>query len=222
MFFSHKRIANLDVKLPREELLRRSRVLVIDDERPSIIDDLTGSRFSVDYVADIDSKNLDLIERQLYDLILLDFGNVGKQFGNDEGLSLLRFIKRVNPAIVVLSYTSKALSSNQADFYRLSDGVLAKDAGIAESLERIEDGLRKAHSLENVWNGLISVCDVPPGSKEDLGWQDLLVRGLKNESKLKTLKDSISSLLTSEESQKVGILLLTKAVELAVKSKLGV
>jgi hypothetical protein len=39
--------------MPREELVRRSRILVIDDERPELIDDLQRSRFAVDYVTDI-------------------------------------------------------------------------------------------------------------------------------------------------------------------------
>ena len=103
---------------------------------------------------------------------MLDFGNVGKSFGADEGLSLLRHIKRVNPAIVVLSYTSRALSTVHADFYRHTDGVLAKDAGIAESLEKIEEGLKKAHSIDNVWLGLITLAGINPGSEEDKRYQD--------------------------------------------------
>ena len=100
-------------------------------------------------------------------MILLDFGDVGAAFGQDQGLSLLKHIKRVNPAIVVLSYTSKALETRHADFYRQTDGALAKDAGIQESLEKIEDALRKAHSIKNVWTGLLCLCDVTPGSAED-------------------------------------------------------
>jgi len=219
--FHKKSISSINTKLPREELLRRSRVLVIDDEKPEIIEDLKRSHFAVDYYPDIDSSNIDVIERPLYDLVLLDFGNVGRQFGNDEGLSLLRHIKRVNPAIIVLSYTSKALAAGHADFYRLSDGVLAKDAGISESLEKIEEGLRKAHNLQNVWMGLLTVCDVKPGSKEDKEWQDLLVRGLNREAKMNKLKSNVTKLLSSTEAQKIGMTLLTKAMELAVKSTWG-
>src|SRR5687768_14438088 len=125
--FSRKlRIETLNAALPREDLIRRSRILVIDDERPEIIDDLQRAHFSVDYVPDITKDELDRIEQPLYDLVLLDFGNVGSSFGADQGLSLLRHIKRVNPAVIVLAYTSKAITSDQADFYRLANGVLAK------------------------------------------------------------------------------------------------
>ncbi len=222
MIFSKKQIDGIKVTLPRDELLRRSRILVVDDERPEIIEDLKSARFSVDYCADIDRSNLDLIERRLYDLILLDFGNVGAAFGNDQGLSLLRHIKRVNPATVVLAYTSKALGTEHAEFFRLADGVLAKDAGISESLERIEEALRKAHSVENLWRSVLAVCDIRPGSDSDREWQDLFVRGLKSPRKLARLKERIADVVGQELMQKVAIGLVEKMAELVVRSYLGV
>ena len=216
-FERKKTLASVSSSMSRDELLRRSRILVIDDQRPDIVDDLKQAHFSVDYEPDIDVSKIGLLDKQIYDLILLDFGNVGKAFGSDEGLDLLRHIKRVNPAVVVLSYTSKALLSNHADFYRISDGVLAKDAGISESLEKIEEGLRKAHSLDNIWTGLLSVTGIKAGSREDYEWQDLLVRGLNKESKMTEFRKQVAGLLTSEEAKKVGLILLTKAIELAVK-----
>jgi DNA-binding response OmpR family regulator len=222
VFFAKKRIDSLSVKMPREELVRRSRILLIDDEPPALIDDLRAAHFSVDHVPDIIPEQIDLIERSLYDLVLLDFGDVGLAFGHDQGLSLLRHIKRVNPAIVVLSYTSKALETKHADFYRLTDGVLAKDAGIQESLEKIEDALRKAHSLDNVWTGLLALCDIRPGSEEDLAWQDLFVRGRSSQRKLNALQSKILAVLTSEATKTVATTLLTKATELAVMASFGV
>lgn len=221
LFSSPKTIASIHTVLTRDELLRRSRILVIDDQRPEIVDDLKKAHFAVDYEPDIDADKIDLIDKQIYDLILLDFGNVGKAFGSDEGLSLLRHIKRVNPAVVVISYTSKSLGASQADFYRLSDAVLSKDAGISESLEKIEVELRRAHSITNIWSGLLAVCKIQPGSDQDKQWQDLLVRGLNRQSKMESLKASVMKMLTSEEMQKTGTILLTKAIELAVKSASG-
>ena len=208
--------------MPREELVRRSRILVVDDEEPPIIEDLRLARFSVDYLPDIDASTLDRIERRLYDLVLLDFGNVGHAFGRDEGLSLLRHIKRVNPAIVVVAYTSRGLGSAHADFYRLADLVLSKDAGIQESAEKIEDGLRKAHSVENLWAALLAIGDIAPGSKQDREWQDLLVRGLSDERKLARLKQNLAATLQSETAKELGLSLLGKLIEVGVRAVAGV
>lgn len=217
-FGEKKTITSIVQALPREELVRRSRILVVDDEEIDLVDDLKSSRFSVDHVKDINSTNIDRIDKQLYDLILLDFGKVGSHFGDDEGLSLLKYIKRVNPSVVVLAYTSKALSSSQADFFRDADGVLSKDAGITDSMEKIEDGLRKAHSVANVWSALLTVCGVLPGSEEDKRLQDLLVRGLTNQGKLEKLKAELVKALTSDEAKAAAIVVLNKAVELGMKA----
>lgn len=220
-FFTKRKIASLNYTLSREELQRRSRILVIDDERPDIIDDLVKSHFAVDYKPDMQADTIELVDRPMYDLILLDFGGVGSAFGKEQGLSLLRHIKRVNPAVVVLAYTSKALKSDHADFFRLVDGVLGKDAGITESLEKIEDGLRKAHSLPNVWNGLLILAGLQSGSQQDLELQDLFVRALTNQRARNHLGSQLTALLTSEASRTVGLLLLEKAVELGIKATLG-
>jgi CheY-like chemotaxis protein len=106
---SKKTLSEYNPKLSRQELIRRARLLIIDDEKPQLIDDLKKDGFSVDY--DAAGNDTAKIEKNLYDLIILDFGEVGKNFGKDHGLSLLKHIKRVNPAAFVLAYTSKSLAA---------------------------------------------------------------------------------------------------------------
>ncbi len=219
--FQKKRLCDLKVTLPRDELVRRSRILIIDDERPDFIKDLTDAGFSVDHLPDVTTSSINKIERPLYDLILLDFGNVGTTLGEDQGLALLRHIKRVNPAAVVYSYTSKSLGTKHADFFRLSDGVLAKDAGIGDSIEKIEAGLRKAHSIDNVWAAFLAVAGVQPGSKEDEEWQDQMIRSLGSDKKQIAFKAKVTQFLGSEEVRKAGIGLLEKVVEMALKAYVG-
>ncbi len=221
--FSRKKlkIESLDLKLSREELLRRSRILVVDDERPDLIDDLKAAGFAVDYEPDIPPAKMVVIDKLQYDLIILDFKNVGEAFGRDEGLDLLRHIKRVNPSTVVFAYTSKALGAEHADFYRSSDGVLKKDAGISESLEKIEEGLRRARSLPNLWSGMLHVAGIAPGSEEDFIAQDLYVRGLSTPNKMKTLKDRVISRIGGEESKALAVSAVEKLLEIGARAYLG-
>jgi hypothetical protein len=219
--FRKRRIEELTLKLPREELLRRSRVLVVDDERPELIDDLKSARFAVDFEEDITKQNMHLIDGAIYDLIILDFGNVGTVFGSDQGLSLLKHIKRVNPSIVVFAYTSKALGTEHAEFYRLADGVLPKDAGIGESMEKIEDGLRKARSLQNLWAGMLHLAGITPGSKEDFDWQDLYVKGLTKHGKMQTLRQEVIRALGGEGGKAAGTVILEKLIEVGIKAFVG-
>jgi hypothetical protein len=48
-FLQQKPLSDYNPKLSRQELIRRSRILVIDDEKPKLIDDLGVDGFSVDY-----------------------------------------------------------------------------------------------------------------------------------------------------------------------------
>jgi DNA-binding NarL/FixJ family response regulator len=213
LFKKHK-IEELEKRIPREELLQRSRILVIDDEEPELLADIRQSGFAVDYQPDITNINLSEIDKPKYDLIILDFGDVGSAFGSDQGLSLLKHIKRVNPTAHVIAYTSKSLGSEHAEFYRLADGVLRKDAGIAESMEKIEEALSEARSIQNTWKGLLRAAGVEPGSKEDEAWQDLFVKGLSKPKKMHNLKDQIARTVSSEFGQGLALMLVEKLTEL--------
>ena len=135
----------------------------------------------------------------------MDFGQVGQSIGKEQGLSILKHLKRVNPAVVVLAYTSKALGTEHADFYRLADGVLPKDAGIADSMRRIEEALQTAHSVENVWRAVLSASGVRQGSSTDKEWQDLLVRGLKDQNKIAKFKAELISKVGPELGEKIAV-----------------
>jgi CheY-like chemotaxis protein len=214
-------INSVDFKLSRDDLLRRSRILIVDDERPDLIEDLQRAGFAVDYEADITAENINIVDRAHYDLVILDFKSVGKAFGADEGLDLLRHIKRVNPSTIVFAYTSKSLGAEHADFYRSSDGVLRKDAGISESLDKIEDGLRRARSPQNLWASILHIAGIRPGSKEDLAWQDLYVRGLSKPNKITDLKNKVMNTIGGDDGKGIAMSILEKLIEVGVKSYIG-
>jgi hypothetical protein len=77
--FKRKNLSDYNPNLSRPELIRRSRILMIDDDQPKLIEDLKADGFSVDY--DPTGNDTAKIEKGLYDLIILDFGGVGAKFG---------------------------------------------------------------------------------------------------------------------------------------------
>ncbi len=209
-----KKISDLKVALSRDEMLRVSRILIIDDERPDLIDDLKKARFFVDHLEDITPENIHELERTEYDVVILDFGNVGSKMGPDQGLTLMKHIKRIRPSVVVLAYTSKALETQHAEFFRLADGVLPKDAGIVDSTERIEEALKKAHSVENLWRGMLASAGIEPGSKQDNDWQDLFVRGLSSNRKMAKFKGFFESDIGKDISKQAALAIIGKLITL--------
>ena len=82
--------------------------------------------------------------------------------------------------------------------------------------KKLRRDCEKPHSIASVWNALLTVCDVAPGSDEDKMMQDLLVRGLTKHKKINTLKSTISSMLQSDEAKAVAMVVLQKVIELGI------
>jgi hypothetical protein len=161
--FSPPSLKRYTPTLTREDLIRRSRILVIDDENPPLIEDLRSEGFSVDH--DKEGNEISKIYRGIYQMVILDYSGVGKAFGKQQGLDLLREIKRNNPSCYVIAYSSKSLKISQSDFYRLSDATLSKDAGRADMLEKVESSLRDAFDVSRLWTSVLSLANIPDNEK---------------------------------------------------------
>ena len=205
LFGGEKTVEQFDPNVSRDEIIRRGRILVIDDERPVIIDSLQRAGFSVDY--DKTGIEINKVENQVYDLVLLDFGGVGHHFGPEEGLELLRHIKRTAPGTRVLAFTSKALQSNQSDFFRLADDVLRKDAGLQESMEIIEDQLKESFRIRNLWNAVLELSGIRPNSTKAEELSKVLIKAIEKRN---------SRLVLEALSKKVGKS-VEKAAEIGLK-----
>lgn len=202
---SAKSISQLRPQISREEIVRNSRVLILDDEEPQLKHDLEKNGFAVNWFADISADLTRQIEGMHFDLMLLDFSGVGAELGGDGGLDILRHIKRVAPSLAVLSYTSKALKSKHGDFYRLTDGILAKDAGIAESMERIENALRVARSPENMWKALLHKVGIQGGTSEAEKLERRILKAASQNDAGKQISEVLSEVVKSDEAKVAAI-----------------
>lgn len=143
MWFCRKKPRLLDMKdtLPRAEVLRRGRIAILDDEMPEMLKDLRDQGLNIAHLQTTEDAQFQALADGAYDLPLLDYGGIGPRFGQDEGLDVLRYLKRVNPGLRILAFTARTFDASKADFFRLCDGVVKKDAGIRETLEQIESHL---------------------------------------------------------------------------------
>jgi DNA-binding NarL/FixJ family response regulator len=197
-------LSYFDKALSRDTLITRGRTLLIDDVVSPVLTNLKKKGFSIEH--DKTGNNTNEIERHRYDVIILDFGNVGKSYGPDEGLSLLRHIKRISPATFVLAFTSLSLYSKQAEFYTLSDGVLSKDAGIQEAYEKLENALRESMQIERHWNAILQVTGIDPNTDSSERLKRKLIMSIRT-GKAQYFKKALSSLLdrTQEEAVSSGV-----------------
>ncbi len=211
-FFAKKQvsISQMATPIPREQLIKNSRIVIIDDEEPPLKQDLMNRGFAVNWCSDINDSLQQQIESGIYDLIILDFAGVGSTMGSEEGLAILRHVRRVSPGVIVLAYTSKSLDSSKADFYRLTDAVLSKDCGIGESQEKIEEALRKAHSPSNLWKALVAKLDYAAGSEQEKLLEKRFIDAHSNTSKKNQLQTFLQNALQDENSQKAALGIMSK------------
>ncbi|RYG57460.1 MAG: response regulator transcription factor, partial [Alphaproteobacteria bacterium] len=96
-------LASFDGALPREELILKGRIAIIDDEDPLLVDHIRRAGFAIDH--DKSGSNLRNYESQLYDVAIVDYYGVGQHLGSAQGLDLLKHIRRVSPRTRLVAYT---------------------------------------------------------------------------------------------------------------------
>lgn len=206
------KISSLKRNLSRESLKRNCRVLFIDDQPIELVEDLRKEGFSIDQ--DFSGNDVHNIEKGYYDLIILDYHGVGKKYGKDDGLSLLKTIKRVNPAVYILAYTTRNLSPQQsAEFYTLTDGSLNKESGVGEAISRIEEALKEAAQPERVWAGILKCKSITQNSPEAKDLEKRVMRALIN-SKQEEVKILLGDTQMGEEGKELISHLIKKLIEI--------
>ena len=67
--------------LPRTELLRRGRIAVLDDEAPEMLKDLRDRGLTIGHLTSTGDPQFQDLANGFYDLLLLDYGGIGRRFG---------------------------------------------------------------------------------------------------------------------------------------------
>lgn len=146
----------------RDELVRKARVALLDDDTPEVLEDLRASGFAVDHIKNVSDRQFGVLESGLYHLLLLDFGGIGTRVGADEGLDVLKHLRRVSPSLRIVAFTGRTFDASKADFFRKCDQVLKKDAGIRETLEAVEAELAIALTPAHQWKSLLTILGLSP------------------------------------------------------------
>lgn len=158
-----KSLSSFDTPLTRERIIRAARIVIIDDELPLILEELRSTGFSVDH--DLDGNDHRNIDAQRYDVAIIDYQGVGSRLSPNQGLALMKHIKRVSPHTRRIAFTSRSLRSSEADFFTESHVVLPKDLGLAESLAIIEEQCRISLSKNNLLNAILEQLNIADSEK---------------------------------------------------------
>lgn len=113
-------------------------------------------------------RDLTQLEEGDFDLILLDLHGVGVAESQDQGFGILKHIRSVRPAQIVVAYSNSDWSLEYQPFFELADGVLPKSADYVEFKRTVDDLLDRRFALGFYLDRVdqeLSGIDVPPATR---------------------------------------------------------
>ena len=107
-----------------EELKKRTRIVVIDDEESFPVKLFQNEGYSIDKWDSV--TDYGKLESGFYDIIVLDIKGVAMHMSVDDGLGVLESIKANNPAQIIIAYSQHSFDLSKSKFWELADEKIAK------------------------------------------------------------------------------------------------
>jgi len=128
-----------------DEIKKRARLLVIDDHGFPYQGLFERDGYTIEKWPDV--TDLPKLESGYYDIVLLDLHGVGREQSADQGLGILRHLRRVAPAQITIAYSNADWSLRYQEFFNLADAVLPKSSDYVDFKRQVDDLLQKRFSL---------------------------------------------------------------------------
>jgi hypothetical protein len=148
---------NIDLKSIRvkdefEELKKRTRIVVIDDEDnfPSKLFENEG--YSIDKWDTV--RDYGKLENGFYDIIILDIKGVAQHISEEDGLGVLIDLKKNNSAQIIISYSKHSYDLNKVQFFQLADENIAKPSDFLKIKSIIDNLISTQFKPERYINAL--------------------------------------------------------------------
>jgi len=138
-------------ELSFDELKKRTRILVIDDSDFEYAKLFKNDLYSIDKWDDV--TNIRDLEKGSYDIILLDIHGVGREYSKeDQGFAVLKYLKNVNPAQIIIAYSNDDYKLNYQEFFNLANDVIGKSQDFYIFKEVIDKNIKVRFSYDYYYN----------------------------------------------------------------------
>ena len=128
-----------------DQIVGRARILVVDDQEFPYEVLFRDAGYNITKWDNINS--LGDLETGRYDIILLDLQGIGRDLSKDQGLGVLRHIKKTRPSQVVVAYSNSDWGVQYQPFFELADRVLPKSADYVDFKREVDDLLLEHFSV---------------------------------------------------------------------------
>lgn len=211
--FWRKSIENYARKLPAEELVQRTRIVVIDDDISGFpLEVLQKQGYSIDHWPDV--EDLQKLENGFYDIIILDIVGVGRKLDEEnEGAAVLKHLKEINPFQVVVAYSAQSHEPERISFFQLADQFVPKTTSAINWKEIIDDLMSSKLTVGHFWSVLESLLKTKGVSSKQI---EKVEKKLISASKGKTidLSQALPKILGSLDNISTVIIIAGKIISL--------
>jgi two-component SAPR family response regulator len=157
MFWSKKRIGDLVIP-PFSQLVKRTRILVIDNDKNSFpLEILRKEGYAIDYWPKV--ENLSKLQDGSFDIIFLDIQDVATEYSKDDGMGILELIKETNPSQIVVAFSAHSYDLGKNKFWKLADDSLCKPVDAATCKKIIDDLIVNKITPEHYWSAVTGMLN---------------------------------------------------------------
>ncbi len=177
--FHQKTFDQVKLELPFNEIRKRARILVIDDDEEAFPYGLLQKEgYNVQYWSKIET--LRDLENGEFDIIVLDiFGVAPAEMSTNDGLGVLEHLKKHNPAQLVIAYSGQKYDLSQANFWSLADDYLGKPSSLITCKEKIDALLREKFTPQHYWSTAVKLMqESGVNGKQLSGFEKKLVKSM--------------------------------------------
>jgi len=157
-FFTKKTSSKQWPKLSLDEIKKRARILVIDDDDFAYVSLFQQENYVIDKWDDI--NDLGKLENGTYDLILLDIQGIGQKISEEQGFGVLKHLKKVSPSQIIIAYSNADYSLKYQDFFDMADSRLHKSADFTEFKRKVDEFLKMKFSFGFYVDRILNVTNL--------------------------------------------------------------
>jgi len=131
-------LSSIKPSINLEELKKRTRIVVIDDENTFPVSLFKNEGYSIDEWSKVEDYGK--LQSGFYDIIVLDIKGVALHISSEDGLGVLEDIKHYNPSQIIIAYSQHSFDLTKSKFWELADEKIAKPSDFLK-MKRIIDEL---------------------------------------------------------------------------------
>ena len=151
-------LKKLSVPVLIDDARKHSRILLVDDDSEALpLGLLRDDGYNLTHWEELDTDKMHKMVSGEFDVIILDIVGVAPQsIAEEDGLGVLKHIKRLCPEQIVIAFSGETFDINQAQFFNLADDRILKPLDYISLTRALDDVLSRCFNLDHYWRAIRS------------------------------------------------------------------